>query len=157
MTVLFADVAGSMNLAERLGAEEHRAVMGGLFAVGSAAVRRFGGTVDKFTGDGLMALFGAPAAQEDHAIRACFAALSIQDGVSPLADDVKRRDGIELQLRVGLNSGQVIAGEMGSGTSGYTTIGEHVGMAQRMESAAPPGGVMLSASTARLVEASRPR
>ena len=115
-------------------------------------VQRYGGTVDKFTGDGVMAVFGAPAALEDHAIRACLAALAIQEEAKRLAVDVRDRDGVELLLRVGLNSGQVIAGEIGSGALGYTTIGEQVGMAQRMESVAPPGGVMLSASTARLVE-----
>ena len=108
--------------------------------------------MDKFTGDGIMAVFGAPVALEDHAVRACLAALGIQDETARLATEVKDRDGIDLRLRVGLNSGQVIAGEIGSGPFGYTAVGEQVGMAQRMESAAPPGGVMLSASTARLVE-----
>ena len=115
-------------------------------------MQRYGGTVDKFTGDGIMAVFGAPVALEDHAVRACLAALGIQEEVKRLAVDVERRDGVDLRLRVGLNSGQVIAGEIGSGAFGYTAIGEQVGMAQRMESVAPPGGVMLSASTARLVE-----
>jgi hypothetical protein len=114
-------------------------------------VQRYGGTVDKFTGDGIMAVFGAPVALEDHAIRACLAALGIQEETGRLAAEVKDRDGIDLRLRVGLNSGQVIAGEIGSGPFGYTAVGEQVGMAQRMESVAPPGGVMLSASTARLV------
>ena len=99
-----------------------------------------------------MAVFGAPVALEDHAIRACLAALGIQDEAKRLAVEVQDRDGVELQLRIGLNSGQVIAGEIGSGPFGYTAIGEQVGMAQRMESVAPPGGVMLSASTARLVD-----
>ncbi len=108
--------------------------------------------VDKFTGDGLMAVFGAPIALEDHAVRACLAALGVQEEAKRLAVDVREHDGVDLQLRVGLNSGQVIAGEMGSGAFGYTAIGEQVGMAQRMESAAPPGGVMLSASTARLID-----
>jgi class 3 adenylate cyclase len=80
------------------------------------------------------------------------AALGIQEEAQPLAVEVQGRDGVDLKLRVGLNSGQVIAGEIGSGAFGYTTIGEHVGMAQRMESVAAPGGVMLSASTARLVD-----
>ncbi|WP_424740455.1 ATP-binding protein, partial [Mycobacterium sp.] len=115
-------------------------------------VKRYGGTVDKFTGDGIMAVFGAPLALEDHALRACRAALEIHSGISDLADEVSRRDGVQLRLRIGLNSGQVIAGEIGSGGAGYTAIGDQVGMAQRMESVAPPGGVMLSASTARLVE-----
>src|SRR6185503_8504056 len=112
----------------------------------------FGGTVNQFTGDGIMAIFGAPVALEDHAIRACLAALGIQEEAKRLAVDVRERDGVELQLRIGLNSGQVIAGEIGSGPFGYTAVGEQVGMAQRMESVAAPGGVMLSASTARLVE-----
>src|SRR6516165_9188651 len=99
-----------------------------------------------------MAVFGAPVALEDHAIRGCLAALGIQDEAKPLVVDVQARDGVDLQLRVGLNSGQVIAGEIGSGALGYTAVGEQVGMAQRMESVAPPGGVMLSESTARLVE-----
>ena len=121
----------------------------------SAVVQRYGGTVDKFTGDGIMAVFGAPVALEDHAFRACLAALGIQEEAERLAADVESRDGVDLRLRVGLNSGQVIAGEIGSGALGYTAIGEQVGMAQRMESVAPPGGVMLSESTARLVEARR--
>ena len=115
-------------------------------------VQRYGGTVDKFTGDGIMAVFGAPVALEDHAVRACLAALGVQEEAKRLAAEVRDRDGVDLQLRVGLNSGQVIAGEIGSGALGYTAVGEQVGMAQRMESVAPPGGVMLSASTARLVE-----
>ena len=108
--------------------------------------------MSQFTGDGIMAVFGAPVALEDHAVRACLAALGIQEEAKRLAAEVQDRDGIDLRLRVGLNSGQVIAGEIGSGALGYTAIGEQVGMAQRMESVAPPGGVMLSASTARLVE-----
>ncbi len=115
-------------------------------------MQRYGGTVDKFTGDGIMAVFGAPLALEDHAVRACMAALGVQEEAKRLAAEVQDRDGVDLRLRVGLNSGQVIAGEIGSGPFGYTAIGEQVGMAQRMESVAPPGEVMLSASTARLVE-----
>jgi hypothetical protein len=99
-----------------------------------------------------MAVFGAPVALEDHAVRACLAALGIQDAIARLGAAARDRDGVELLLRVGLNSGQVIAGEIGSGALGYTAIGEQVGMAQRMESVTPPGGVMLSDSTARLVE-----
>ena len=114
-------------------------------------VQRYGGTVDKFTGDGIMAVFGAPVALEDHAIRACLAALGLQEAAQRLAIDVRDLDGVDLRLRVGLNSGQVIAGEIGSGPLGYTAIGEQVGLAQRMESVAPPDGVMLSDSTARLV------
>lgn len=99
-----------------------------------------------------MVLFGAPVALEDHAFRACLAALAIQDEISGLAAEVQRRDGVVLQLRVGLHSGRVIAGEVGPGSPRYAATGETVGFARRMESVAPPGGVILSEATARLVE-----
>ncbi|HWY01956.1 MAG TPA: adenylate/guanylate cyclase domain-containing protein, partial [Mycobacterium sp.] len=152
VTVLFADVVHSMDIASAVGAERLREIMAELVEHSAAVVQRYGGTVDKFTGDGIMAVFGAPMALEDHALRACRAALEIHSGISDLAEEVSRLDGIELRLRIGLNSGQVITGEIGSGALGYTAIGEQVGMAQRMESVSPPGGVMVSASTARLVE-----
>jgi class 3 adenylate cyclase len=152
VTVLFADVVHSMDIAAAVGAERLREIMSELLDRSTAVVKRYGGTLSQFTGDGIMAVFGAPITLEDHAVRACLAALGIQQEVKRLAAEVHDRDGIELRLRVGLNSGQVIAGEIGSGALGYTAVGEQVGMAQRMESVAPPGGVMLSASTARLVE-----
>jgi len=152
VTVLFADVVHSMDIAATVGPERLREIMAGLVDRAAAVVKRYGGTLDKFTGDGIMALFGAPVALEDHAVRACLAALGVQEEAKRLAVDVQERDGVDLQLRVGLNSGQVIAGEIGSGPLGYTAVGEQVGIAQRMESVAPPGGVMLSTSTARLVE-----
>ncbi|MDT5225919.1 MAG: hypothetical protein QOG19_3326, partial [Mycobacterium sp.] len=152
VTVLFADVVHSMDIAAAVGAERLREIMADLADHCAAVVKRYGGTVDKFTGDGIMAVFGAPVSLEDHAVRGCLAALSIQEEVKRLATEVQDRDGVDLQLRVGLNSGQVIAGEIGSGSFGYTAVGEQVGMAQRMESVAAPGGVMLSASTARLVD-----
>ncbi|RUP31249.1 MAG: adenylyl cyclase [Mycolicibacterium sp.] len=154
VTVLFADVVGSMKLAAELPAEQLRDIMNELFNRASAAVQRYQGTVDKFTGDGLMALFGAPVALEDHALRACTAAAEIQAVTRRFADEVARRHGVRLQLRVGLNSGQVIAGAIGSGPGTYTAVGHPVGMAQRMESAASAGGVLCSMSTARLVEES---
>jgi len=152
VTVLFGDVVRSMDIAAAVGAERLREIMTELVEHSAAVVRRYGGTVDKFTGDGIMAVFGAPAALEDHALRACLAGLGIQQEVTLLAAEVERRDNVNLQVRVGLNSGEVIAGEIGSAALGYTAIGEQVGMAQRMESVAPSGGVMLSASTARLVD-----
>jgi class 3 adenylate cyclase len=152
VTVLFADVVHSMDIAAAVGAERLREIMTELVECSATVVRRYGGTVDKFTGDGVMAVFGAPVAMEDHAVRASLTALDIQAETCRLAESVQARDGVVLQLRVGLNSGEVIAGEIGSGAWGYTAVGEQVGMAQRMESVAPPGGVMLSASTARLVE-----
>jgi class 3 adenylate cyclase len=152
VTVLFADVVHSMSIAAAVGPERLREIMADLANRCAAVVQRYGGTVDKFTGDGIMAVFGAPVALEDHAFRACLAALGIQSEVAKLGKEVKARDGIAFELRVGLNSGEVIAGEIGSNSLGYTAIGDQVGMAQRMESVAPPGGVVLSASTARLVE-----
>ena len=150
--MLFADVVHSMDIAATVGAERLREIMTDLVNRAAVVVQQFGGTVDKFTGDGIMAMFGAPTALEDHAIRACLAALGVQEAAKQLAREVQTLDGVDLRLRVGLNSGQVIAGEIGSGPFGYTAVGEQVGMAQRMESVAPPGGVMVSASTARLVD-----
>jgi adenylate cyclase len=152
VTVLFADVVHSMDIAAAVGAERLREIMTELVDRATAVVKRYGGTVDKFTGDGIMAVFGAPTAMEDHAVRACLAALDIQKETRRLAAEIEHRDGITLQLRVGLNSGEVIVGETGSGPMGYTAMGAQVGMAQRMESVAAPGAVVLSESTARLVE-----
>ncbi|OBK75555.1 adenylate/guanylate cyclase domain-containing protein [Mycobacterium sp. 1164985.4] len=152
VTVLFADVVRSMDLAAAVGPERLREIMAELLDHCTTIVTHYGGTVDKFTGDGIMAVFGAPMALEDHALRACIAALDIQSGAARLATIVKSHDGADLSLRIGLNSGEVVAGEIGSVTASYTTIGEQVGLAQRMEAVAPPGGVMLSESTAHLVE-----
>jgi adenylate cyclase len=127
-----------MDIAAAVGAERLREIMAELVNRAAGVIQRYGGTVGSFTGDGVMAVFGAPTALEDHAIRACLAALGVQEEATRLAVEVNDRDGVGLQLRVGLNSGQVIAGEMGSGPFGYTAIGEQVGMAQRMESVAPP-------------------
>ncbi|KLO31871.1 cyclase [Mycolicibacter heraklionensis] len=152
VTVLFADVVRWMDIAAAVGAERLREIMADLADRCAAVVQRYGSTVTQWTGDGIMAVFGAPVALEDHAIRACRAALDVQEESKRLAVDVGERDGVELRLRVGLNSGEVIAGGIGSGPFGYAAVGEQVGMAQRMESVAPPGGIMLSVSTAQLVE-----
>ena len=152
VTVLFADVVGSMKLATALDAERLQQIMFELFNRAAAVVQRYQGIVDKFTGDGLMALFGAPVALEDHALRACISALEIQSVTKELASEVLRRDGVGLQIRVGLNSGEVVAGEIRSGPGQYTAVGHPVGIAQRMQAAAPPGGILCSLSTARLVE-----
>lgn len=152
VTVLFADVVRSMDMAMAVGPERWREIMAELVTRSAAVVQRYGGTLDQFTGDGIMAVFGAPTALEDHALRACLTALGVQDQAKDLAVDIARRDGVDLRLRVGLNSGQVVAGKIGSAGLRYTAIGVQVGMAQRMESVAPPGAVMLSESTARLVE-----
>jgi class 3 adenylate cyclase len=151
VTVLFADVVRSMDIAATLDMERLREIMTEVVERCAAVAQRYGGTVE-YTGDGVMAIFGAPTALEDHAFRACVAALAIQDEMKQLATEVQRRDEMALQVRVGLNSGRVIAGDIGSGSLGYTATGQHVGFAQRMESVAPAGGVMLSESTAQLVE-----
>jgi class 3 adenylate cyclase len=152
VTALFADVVRSMDIAAAVDIERLREIMTELVERAAAVVQRYGGGNVEYTGDGLMALFGAPAALEDHAFRACLAALAIQEEAGRLAVEVARRDGVELRVRVGLNSGRVIAGEIGSGALGYAATGQPIGFAQRMESVAPPGGVMLSESTTRLVE-----
>jgi class 3 adenylate cyclase len=136
VTVLFADVVHSMDIAAAVGAERLREIMTDLVNRCALVVQRYGGTVGSFTGDGIMAVFGAPTALEDHAIRACLAPSGIQQEAKRLAVEVRDRDGVELLLRVGLSSGQVIAGEIGSGPFGYTAVGEQVGTAQRMESVA---------------------
>jgi class 3 adenylate cyclase len=152
VTVLFADVVHSMELAAILDMERLREVITELVECSAAVARHYGGGTVEYTGDGVMALFGAPVALEDHAFRGCLAALAIQEEANRFAAEVARRDGVALLVRVGLNSGRVIAGEIGAGLLGYAATGEAVGFAQRMESVAPPGGVMLSESTARLVE-----
>ncbi|HWT50526.1 MAG TPA: adenylate/guanylate cyclase domain-containing protein, partial [Mycobacterium sp.] len=122
VTVLFAGMVHSIDIAAAVGPERLREIMTDLIDRASAVVQRYGGTVDKFTGDGIMAVFGAPISLEDHAIRACLAALGVQEEAKRVAIDVDDRDGVELRLRVGLNSGQVIVGEIGSGPFGYTAI-----------------------------------
>jgi adenylate cyclase len=152
VSVLFADVVRSMDIAASVGPERLREIMTDVMNRSTNIIECNGGTMNSFTGDGLMALFGAPAALEDHAFLACLAAIDIQHAVKALAEEVQRRDGISLQLRIGINSGQVITGEIGSSPASYTATGGQVGFAQRMESVAPPGGVMVSEASARLVE-----
>ncbi|MCV7257131.1 adenylate/guanylate cyclase domain-containing protein [Mycobacterium shimoidei] len=152
VTVLFADMVRSMDIAAAVDMERLREIMTEMLERLASVVQRYGGGRVEYTGDGLMAIFGAPVALEDHAFRGCLAALAMQQEANRLAEEVQRHDGVALRLRVGLNSGRVIAGELGSGSLGYRAVGETVGFAQRMESAAPPGAVMLSESTAQLVE-----
>ncbi len=151
VTVLFADVSGSMDLAEGQDPEEWRKIMQRFFAILAAAVERFEGTVDKFTGDGIMAVFGAPVAHEDHARRACYAALQMLDDVAEYAAELRRGPGLNFSTRIGINSGEVVAGAIGSDGDGeYTAIGHTVGLAQRMEALAEPGSAYLTESTAAL-------
>ena len=152
ITVLFADVEGSMALAERLDPESWRELMNRFFQVCADAVHHADGTVDKFTGDGIMALFGAPIAREDHAQCACRAALEMMDAVAALAAEVSA-EGINLAVRIGINSGEVVVGSIGDeGEMEYTAIGHTVGLAQRMESMADAGTANLTGNTAALAE-----
>jgi adenylate cyclase len=148
VTVLFADVKGSMNLAEQRDPEEWRRIMQGFFSILSDEVRRFEGTVDKFTGDGIMAIFGAPVAHEDHARRACFAALRMLDDIAEYAGELRRRHELNFSARIGINSGEVVTGAIGGGEGGYTAVGHTVGLAQRMEALAEPGKAYLTEATA---------
>jgi class 3 adenylate cyclase/tetratricopeptide (TPR) repeat protein len=148
VTVLFADVQGSMDMAEGRDPEQWHAIMQRFFSVLADAVHRFEGTVDKFTGDGIMAVFGAPVAHEDHAQRACYAALRMRDEVGEYAAELRRKHGLNFSTRIGINSGEVVAGEIGEG--GYTAVGHTVGLAQRMEALAEPGKAYLTEGTAEL-------
>jgi len=153
VTVLFADVKGSMDMAEQVDPEEWREIMQRFFSLLSEGVRRFEGTVDKFTGDGIMALFGAPIAHEDHASRACFAALRIGELVSEYAAELRRARGMSFSVRIGINSGEVVAGAIGEDSEPeYTAVGHTVGLAQRMEALAEPGKAYLTEHAARLAE-----
>src|SRR3954469_5256026 len=150
VTVLFADVSGSMDLAEQEDPEEWRKIMQRFFSLLAETVTRFEGTVDKFTGDGIMAIFGAPVAHEDHARRACYAALQMLDDVAEYAAELRRAKGLNFSTRIGINSGEVVAGAIGEGGGAYTAIGHTVGLAQRMESLAEPGKAYLTEHTAKL-------
>src|ERR687890_1020468 len=151
VTVLFADVSGSMDLAEQEDPEEWREIMQRFFSMLAETVRDFEGTVDKFTGDGIMAVFGAPIAHEDHARRACYTALQMLEDVSEYAGELRRAEGLNFSLRIGINSGEVVAGAIGAGGEGeYTAIGHTVGLAQRMEALAEPGKAYLAEAAAEL-------
>ena len=153
VTVLFADVVGSMELAERLGPEEWRRVMDRCLAILCEGVHRFDGMVDQFTGDGLMALFGAPLAQEDHAARACHAALRLLEQLTGYAAELRRARGLEFAVRIGLNSGEVVTGTIGDDlTLQYAAVGHTVGLGRRVESLAAPNTTFVSQDTAALVE-----
>jgi len=150
VTVLFADVSGSMDLAEHEDPEEWRKIMQRFFSLLADSVNRFEGTVDKFTGDGIMAIFGAPVAHEDHAARACYAALQMLDDVAGYAGELRRAKGLNFSTRIGINSGEVVAGAIGGGEGSYTAIGHTVGLAQRMEALAEPGKAYLTEHAAKL-------
>ena len=150
--MLFADVKGSMELGEKVDPEEWYRIMDRFFQILSDGVHRFEGTVDKFTGDGIMAIFGAPIAHEDHARRACYAALHLRDELRRYAEELKRTRGLSFSVRMGLNSGEVVVGTIGDDLKMvYTAHGNTVGLGQRMEQLATPDQVYLTEHSAKLV------
>ena len=152
VTVLFADIAHSLELAERLDAEEWHLVLDRYFRVLTEGIHRFEGTVNQYTGDGVMALFGAPLAHEDHAQRAVSAALQLRGELTVLAAELEREHGIHFGVRIGLNSGEVVVGRIGDDLRmDYTAQGRVVGAAERIQELAGPGEVLLSGQTATLV------
>ena len=153
VTVLFVDVVGSLELAERLDPEEWRWVMDRGLAILCEGIHRFEGMVETFTGDGLMALFGAPLAQEDHAARGCHAALRLLEQLGGLSAELRRERGFGFAVRVGLNSGEVVTGAIGDDlTLQYSAVGHTVGLARRVESLAAPNTAFVSQHTAALVQ-----
>jgi class 3 adenylate cyclase/tetratricopeptide (TPR) repeat protein len=148
VTVLFADVANYTALAEQLDPEETHQIMDGCFKILMDEIHRYEGTINQFTGDGIMALFGAPLALEDHAQRACHAALAIQRALQRFAEEVEKNFGLEFKMRVGLNSGPVIVGAIGDDLRmDYTAIGDTTNLAARMEGMAKPATVLVSPHT----------
>jgi class 3 adenylate cyclase/tetratricopeptide (TPR) repeat protein len=153
VTVLFADLKGSMELLADRDPEEARKLLDPVLERMMEAVHRYEGTVNQVMGDGIMALFGAPLAHEDHAVRACYAALRMQEMVNRYAENARRAHGVNVQIRVGLNSGEVVVRAIGSDLHmDYTAVGQTTHLAARMEQLASPGSILLTASTLELVE-----
>src|SRR5215813_5605781 len=145
VTVLFADLKGSMELLADRDPEDARAILDPVIDHMMEAVHRYEGTVNQVMGDGIMALFGAPVAHEDHAVRACYAALQMQDSIGRYADELRRSQGVDVQIRTGLNSGEVIVRLVGSDLRmDYTAVGQTTHLAARMEQLARPGTVLLT-------------
>jgi predicted ATPase/class 3 adenylate cyclase len=153
VTVLFADMKGSMELLADRDPEEARNLLDPVIEHMMEAVHRYEGTVSNLMGDGIMALFGAPVAHEDHAVRACYAGLRMQEAVKRYSDEVRRLEGVPIQIRVGLNSGEVVVGSIGNDLKmDYTAVGQTVHLASRMEQMATPGSIMMTAGALRLAE-----
>jgi class 3 adenylate cyclase/tetratricopeptide (TPR) repeat protein len=153
VTVLFADLKGSMELLADRDPEEARELLDPVIEHMMESVHRYEGTVNQVMGDGIMALFGAPVAHEDHAVRACYAALRMQESVKRYAEKVFRRDGVPVEIRVGLNSGEVVVRAIGSDLHmDYTAVGQTTNLAARMEQMARPGTILLAPDTLALAE-----
>jgi class 3 adenylate cyclase len=153
VTVLFADLKGSMELLADRDPEDARRILDPVLERMMEAVHRYEGTVNQVMGDGIMALFGAPLAHEDHAVRACYAALRMQEVVEQYADEVWRSQNVRVQIRVGLNSGEVVVRSIGSDLRmDYTAVGQTTHLAARMEQLATPGSILLAPDTLQLAE-----
>jgi class 3 adenylate cyclase/tetratricopeptide (TPR) repeat protein len=153
ITVLFGDLKGSMELLAERDPEEARKILDPVLEIMMEAVHRYEGTVNQVMGDGIMALFGAPIAHEDHAVRACYAALRMQETVKKHADALRRVEGIPVRIRVGLNSGEVVVRSIGSDLHmDYTAVGQTAHLAARMEQMADPGTILMTGDTLRLAE-----
>jgi class 3 adenylate cyclase len=153
VTVLFADLKGSMALLADRDPEDARQILDPVLTHMMDAVHRYEGTVNQVMGDGIMALFGAPLAHEDHAVRACYAALRMQEAVKRYAEEARRAHGVTVQMRVGLNSGEVVVRAIGNDLHmDYTAVGETTHLAARMEQLARPGTVLLAPATLNLVK-----
>ncbi len=151
VTVLFADVKSSMELSEQLDAETWHGILDRFFRILADHVHRFEGTVNQYTGDGIMALFGAPIAHEDHAQRACYAALELRERLAEYAREVKREHGLNFSTRIGLNSGEVVVGKIGDDLRmDYTAQGHTVGLAARMQELASPDTIYMASDTVAL-------
>jgi class 3 adenylate cyclase len=153
VTVLFADLKGSLELLADRDPEEARKLLDPVLEQMMQAVHRYEGTVNQVMGDGIMALFGAPLAHEDHAVRACYAALDLQRAMQRLTEGLRRTHGVTVEVRVGLNSGEVVVRTISSDLRmDYTAVGETTHLAARMEQLASPGTTFLTAETLRLAE-----
>ncbi|HUF93054.1 MAG TPA: adenylate/guanylate cyclase domain-containing protein, partial [Candidatus Limnocylindria bacterium] len=153
VTVLFADLKGSMELLADRDPEEARTLLDPVLERMMEAVHRYEGTVNQVMGDGIMALFGAPLAQEDHSARACYAALAMHDSVGRYAEELRRAHGVDVQIRVGLNSGDVVVRSIGSDLHmDYTAVGQTTHLAARMEQLARPGSTLMTSATLRGAE-----
>jgi class 3 adenylate cyclase len=153
VTVLFADLKGSMELLADRDPEEARRILDPVLTLMMDTVHHYEGTVNQVMGDGIMALFGAPLAHEDHAVRACYAALRMQEGVKKYADEVRRSHAAVVKIRVGLNSGEVVVRAIGSDLHmDYTAVGQTTHLAARMEQIADPGAIVITPDTLVLAE-----
>jgi class 3 adenylate cyclase len=151
VTVLFTDMVGFTTISERLGEEGTYALIQPIYELMAGAVKEQGGSVKDFTGDGIMALFGVPAALEDAPLRACRAALSIQERIAAAGDAIESQHGVRPQMRIGINTGPVVVAQVRDGTS-VTALGDAVNLASRLQTLAEPGKVLLSEATHRLVQ-----